>query len=72
MFYLLSIYILSLMLCQIMTNTLADRVKRNNLKYYPNIIDAIRTLNQVAYIPIFNTFYALIIGFYYFKNGFRI
>jgi hypothetical protein len=55
-----------------MTNTLADRVKRNNLKYYPNIIDAIRTLNQVAYIPIFNTVYALIIGFYYFKNGFRI
>ena len=60
------------MLCQIMTNTLMDKVKQNNLRYYPNIIEAIRTLNQVAYIPIFNTLYATIIGYYYFKNGFKI
>jgi hypothetical protein len=55
-----------------MTNTLSDIVKKKELRNYPNIIDAIRTLNQVAYIPIFNTLYATIIGYYYFKNGFKI
>ena len=60
------------MFCQSMTNTLADKIKRKELRNYPNIIDAIRTLSQVAYIPLFNTLYACIFGYYFLKNGFRI
>ncbi len=72
MFYILSIYLFSVMLCQAMSSTLVDRLKHKELRKYPNIIDAIRTLSQVSYIPFFNTLYAFIIGYYYFRNGFKI
>lgn len=58
-FWVLSIYFISIMLCQILGEKLLQKII-HNIPRYPNILQAIKVLNKVAYIPLLNTVYFVV------------
>lgn len=66
-FYLASIYVISIMLCQGLAGKLFSKIS-NDFKKYPNLFKSARTLNRLAYVPLFNTFYFVSIFYYCVKN----